>query len=246
MKRAGIALLLILTLFLPGLRASAQTAASATLQGLITEVGDGFFLMDDNTVGSVRVNLDDHLTVYEGTAARDALAADQYVYVTYDGVMTRSLPPQVTALKVSCFSIRGTVGAILDGGYTVEGDAVLGTVIVHMGEGFPPVFRGVPVTVYYNGVMALSMPPQISAVHIAVPSLTGTVSDMTDRGFTLAPKDGGVQTVSLTAETAMQFLPADGDMVTVYYSGTAAADGSVTALSVASGPTGAEADTALE
>ena len=54
------------------------------------------------------------------------------------------------------------------------------------------------------------------------------------KGFTLTEKDGSVLSVSLTAETVMQVLPADGDAVTVYDSGTPSADGTVIALGVAS------------
>lgn len=234
MKRKPLSLALLLALLTLSLTALAQANQPTTLQGLILEVGDGYFLLADETRGTVRVNLDDPLTVYEGTVTRGTLAADQYVYVQYNGAMTRSLPPQVTALKISCFQISGTVSDILANGYVIEGDAVFNTVIVHMGEGFPPVFRGVPVTVYYNGILAMSMPPQLNAVHIVVPSLAGMVSGLTDQGFTLTEQGGQTHAVTLTGETAMQTLPADGEPVIVYYNGELAENGSVTALSVAS------------
>ncbi len=229
-----VALILVDALALPLLAAASEThAGDASLQGLITEVGEGYFIMADETWGAVRVNLDPATTVYEGSAARDTLAVGQYVLVTYDGAMTRSLPPQVTARRVGCFSVTGTVTEILAGGYVVEGDPLLERVIVHMEEGFPPVYAGVPITVYYSGVMALSMPPQIGALHIVVPVLTGTVSALAEGGFTLTDAAGSVYTVTTSADTRFAVMPVGGAQVNVYYSGTLSPDGGVAALQVA-------------
>jgi hypothetical protein len=224
------ALLLALCLLVTG--AAAQGAQSATLQGLITALETDGFTMDDALLGTVEVRLDAQLTAYEGIAARDRMAVGQYVYVQYNGALTRSEPPQVTALKVSCFALTGTVGAILENGCIVEGDAVLGTTVVHMAEGLPPVFTGMSITAYYNGVLALSLPPQLTAVHLVVPVLEGTVSGAGAAGFTLTAADGTATAVMLGAGPALAPLPADGATVRVYYNGIAAADGAVTALGV--------------
>lgn len=218
---------------LPLAEGAVAQADEATLQGLITEVGDGYFVMADETLGAVRVNLDDAVTVYEGSAARDTLAVGQYVLVAYDGTMTRSQPPQVTARRVGCFSVTGTVTEILAGGYVVEGDPVLDRVIVHMADGFPPVYAGVPITVYYSGVMALSMPPQIGALHIVVPVLTGTVSALADAGFTLTDAAGQRYAVTTDENTRFTVMPSDGAQVNVYYSGALTPEGGTTALQVA-------------
>ncbi|NLI21242.1 MAG: hypothetical protein GX418_06835, partial [Clostridiales bacterium] len=197
-----------------------QEAQAASLRGLITEVGDGFFLMEDETVGDVRVNLRDGVTVYDGIAARDAMAVGQYVFVTHTGAMTRSIPPQVTALKVGCYVVSGTAEEILLTGVLVGGDAVLGEVIVRVDDQMPTVHRNVPITVYYNGVMTLSLPPQISAAYLTVPVLEGTVSALDWGGFTMTEANGDVDTVMVTSETLMRVLPAVGDTVVVYYDGT--------------------------
>ena len=213
--------------------AFASTVPSVTLEGLITEAGDGWFLMSDVTQGAVRVNLDDATTAYDGIAGKDAMAVGQYVYVTYNGIMTRSLPPQVTAQKVSCFVVNGTVTDILENGALVEGDTVLGSVIVHGYAGMPPLYQSVPVTLYYNGIMALSYPPQITVAYAVVPALTGAVSSAGTTGFTLTAGDGTVYTISVSAATEMQSLPANGEQVTVYYSGTPGENSTVTAFGVA-------------
>ncbi len=224
------ALLLVLCLLVSG--AAAQGVQGETLQGLITALETDGFRMDDTVLGVVKVRLDAQLTAYEGIAARDRLAVGQYVYVQYNGNLTRSIPPQVTALKVSCFALTGTVGAILENGCVVEGDAVLGTTVVHMPEGQPPVFTGMTVTAYYNGVLAQSLPPQLTAVHLVVPVLEGTVSLAADAGFTLTDANGSSTAITLTEVTVLATLPADGATVRVYYNGKAAADGAVTALGV--------------
>lgn len=232
MYQKALAILLLLSVLCLSGSAFATATASAQLEGLITETGNGYFLMNDAAQGEVRVNLDDATTAYEGTATKDSLAVGQYVYVQYNGVMTRSQPPQVTADKVSCYEVTGTVAAILDTGFTVENDPILGTVIVRLADGLPPVYEGVPITLYYNGVMALSYPPQITAVYIVVPTLEGLASDLSEDGFSLTLDDGSLYRVSVTEETAMLALPAEGDRLLVYYNGDTGA--TVTALAVAS------------
>ena len=81
--------------------------------------------------------------------------------------------------------------------------------------------------------MALSQPPQINAVHMVVPTLAGTASDVTDKGFTLTSADGVVYTVTLTEETVLSTLPANGETLLVYYSGQLT-DDAATALGIAS------------
>lgn len=228
----GKRLLTVLLVLLLPLMAVAEVG-EASLQGLITEVGDGYFIMADESLGAVRVNLDDAVTVYEGIAAKDTLAVGQYVLVAYDGRITRSQPPQVTARRVGCFTVTGTVAEILAGGYVVQGDPLLDRVIVHMGDGFPPVYAGVPITVYYSGVMALSMPPQIGALHIVVPVLTGTVSALTEGGFTLTDAAGRGYPVATDGSTRFTVMLSDGAQVNVYYGGTLSEDGGATALQVA-------------
>ena len=230
-----IALCLSLATLMP-LAAHAQTAADKSLQGLITEVDEGYFLLQDETMGPVHVRLDDALTVYEGVAAKDTLAVGQYVLVAYDGVMTRSMPPQVTALKVSCFVLRGTVTEVLQSGVVVEGDEIVEKAIVHLGENAPPVYLGMQVTIYYGGVMALSMPPQISALHVVVPTLEGTATGVSDTGFILTTAEGQLNLIALDANTRRTVTLDEGLPVRVYYSGQTDLNKPVMALEVAAWP----------
>ena len=230
MKTTAIAV--VLCLLLASASAFAAEAPAQPLRGLITEVQTGYFLIQDEVLGTVRVNLDDALTVYEGVAAKGALTVGQYVLVAYSGVMTRSVPPQVTAEKVSCFVLTGNVTEVLQSGVVLEGDPIVQKAIIHIGAGFPPVYLGMRVTVYYGGVMALSMPPQIDALHIDVPVLEGTAGQVSDTGFTLCTADGGCYAISLQQNTHMATLLTDGLSVLVYYSGESDGGTAITALAV--------------
>lgn len=232
MMKKWFALLLAIAMLSPLMPTLAEQGQTYTLQGLITEVDSGYFVMDDETRGDVRVNLDDAITAYDGIAAKDKLTVGLYVFVQYNGIMTRSLPPQVTALKVGCYVVIGTVSDILTYGYIVEGDTVIGKVIVHMDDSLPPVYKGVPITLYYDGIMALSMPPQISAAYIIVPVLEGVISGASKDGFILTDDSGKAHQIALSDETRVLTLPAEGERVRVYYSGVLTNDTDATALEV--------------
>lgn len=57
--------------------------------------------------------------------------------------------------------------------------------LIRRGADQPAVSLGMSVTVYFSGVMAMSMPPQISAVHIVLPTVEGVASSVSDTGFLL-------------------------------------------------------------
>ncbi len=232
-KKSLFLILLSLMLLAMPFASLAEIATPVTLNGLISEVHEGFFLLEDEAIGTVRVNLDDALTVYEGIAAKGKLAVGQYVFVTYNGIMSRSIPPQVSALKIGCYLLQGTVTDILENGFVVEGDVVLGAVVVHMGEGFPTVYQGASIAVYYNGTMTLSLPPQIAAYHIVVPMVEGTVSQATRGGFTLTDAQGTAFAITLDEHTVTYAAPKDGDQVRVYFLGNLNAADPIAALEVA-------------
>lgn len=73
--------------------------------------------------------------------------------------------------------------------------------------------------VMYNGQMTRSYPAQVTAQHIGCYVLTGTVSDITDEGFTLTT-DETTYIVHATAEQLAQIT--DGAEINVYFSGVIA------------------------
>ena len=159
------------------------------LEGLVTEIVDGGFVIEDAEQGKVMLNTSD-ATVFDGILLDSELTEGQYVFVEYDGRMTFSLPPQAHADRVACHALTGSVTEVLEDGSILMMDDTFGETIVHLGEGMNHVYAGMPITVYYDGVMTLSLPGEANASHIVLPQLTGTVSNQTEEGFTLTDADG--------------------------------------------------------
>ena len=172
----------------------------ALLEGLVTELVDGGFVMQDIQQGEVMINTSE-ATVWDGDLMEGELAVGQYVYVEYDGRMTFSLPPQVHADRVACNVLTGSVAEVLEDGSILMNDDTLGEVIVHLGDDMRHVYAGMPITVYFNGVMALSLPGQVTASHIVLPLISGCVSNLTGEGFTLTDADGVEYEVKLAEDT---------------------------------------------
>lgn len=203
--RKWIALLTALCLALPlgALAAEADTE----LEGLVTELVDGGFIMEDRDLGTVLVNVDD-TTVRDGILAEGEIEAGQYVIVAYDGRLTRSIPPQAHADRVGCYVLNGMVSEFLENGVLLTGDELFGDVIVRLNGSVPHIYRDMPITVYYDGVMALSLPGQVNARYVIVPEVTGVVSEKDGEGFTLTDSDGQSYHVLLSGDTLTGMLSA--------------------------------------
>lgn len=184
------------------------------LEGLVTEMVDGGFVMEDAEQGAVMLNTSD-ATVFDGVLIEGELAVGQYVFVEYDGRMTFSLPPQAHADRVVCNVLTGSVSEVLEDGSVLMMDDTFGETIVHLPEGMNHVYAGMPITVYYDGVMTLSLPGQANASHIVLPELTGTVSSRTEEGFTLTDADGIQYEVKFAGDTLIseQLLPAEEEII---------------------------------
>jgi len=195
---------------LPFAAMAEETEMDTLLEGMVTEIVDVGFVMEDAEQGEVMLNLSD-ATVFDGILMEDELAIGQYVYVEYDGRMTFSLPPQAHADRVTCHVLTGSVTEVLEDGSILMNDDVFGETIVHLPEGMNHVYAGMPVTVYYDGVMSLSLPGQASASHILLPELTGTVSNRTEEGFTLTDADGIEYEVKFAEDTLIseEILPVE-------------------------------------
>ena len=134
------------------------------LGGEVTEVGEGYFVMADAELGEVQVNLGDD-SAFDGVEL-DELAAGQYVYVIYDGKMTRSLPPQVFALRVSMYATTGEITELTEGKMTLVRDEIGDEVIISLPQDAPALAVGDHVTAYTTGIMTMSIPALMNAVKI--------------------------------------------------------------------------------
>lgn len=70
-----------------------------TVSGPITEVAEGYIVIEDEVQGEVRVNLGEE-SMFEGVSGASELTVDQVITAEHDGKMTLSIPPQVFGLHV--------------------------------------------------------------------------------------------------------------------------------------------------
>lgn len=133
-----------------------------TLTGVITEITDEYVLLDVGDMGQVQANLSEN-TLIEGV---EELAIGQTAIVTYDGKMTRSLPAQITALRVGVYEVRGTVKTMEDGRITVEKTEGGDEVVLTLPENAPALAVGDVITAYTTGISTMSLPPQMNAIAI--------------------------------------------------------------------------------
>lgn len=145
-------------------QAETAEAEIVELGGRITEIADGYIVMETLMHGMVQVNLGDD-TLYDG-ADPDELAVGQYIQVMYDGKMTRSLPAQITALKVGLYPVSGVVKELGENSVTLSREEIGDEVIVFLPEGAQALSVGDSVTAYTNGAMTMSLPAQTNAIGV--------------------------------------------------------------------------------
>lgn len=178
-----------------------ETDLMNTFEGIVTEVFEGGFLMETTEMGLIQVNTDEN-TVMDGILSIEPIAAGQYVIVDTNGMMTRSLPPQVYGMRVGCYTLNGVAGEITEEGVLLTGDPIFGDVFVQMTPTMANVFPGVPMLVYYDGVMTMSLPGKVNARYVLVPELTGVVSEKDGAGFTLTDEAGSTYLI-LTSDSLL-------------------------------------------
>ena len=197
-KRKCIALLLALALALP-LWGTAEEIHQ--LEGYVTEIIDGGFVLEDIQRGTVILNTDAS-TVWDGVLMDGQLEVGMYVLVDYDGRMTRSIPPQAHADRVGCYTLQGYVSDFSTDGLLLTGDERFGDVWVNLNVVDPQhLYTGMYVLVYYDGIMAMSLPGRVTARQIEIPSLSGTVSEKAEDSFLLTTEGGETWKVLTTEET---------------------------------------------
>lgn len=156
------------------------------LTGQITEIADDYIILEGTEQGTVQVNLFDD-TVFGGKLP-DELAVGEYAQVLYDGKMTRSIPPQVTALAVDVSVLEGKVAEILeDGRVLIDRTDVMeqqvdsqmkedGTVDTEVTRTPEQVILSLPEGVelkvgdsavfYTTGIATMSLPAQMNAIAV--------------------------------------------------------------------------------
>jgi len=216
------ALILALALMIP---AFAETATSTeaeieyfTLEGIVTDVTEEFFLLDTMEQGEIQVNYDEN-TYFSNEIP---FAAGQYAYVTYNGQMTRSLPAQVYAIAVNVSLLTGEITEIdLENNALHILNDLHGLVIVHLPEtdSAENYEVGSLIGVYHTGAMMMSLPPQIGAgLIINLYTLAGTVTEITENTV-LFESDSVPYQINLTEATAITGELTVGASITVLFNG---------------------------
>lgn len=158
---AGMLALALLACAAAGFAQDEQAQEDAVLlTGTILETAEDHVLLDVPELGEVQawVNAE---TVIEGV---DVLAAGQVAVVLYNGIMTRSLPGQITAQRVSVYVVEGTVTHVEEDRVTILRADGAGDVIVTLPEDAPELGEGARVTAYTTGIMTMSLPPIMNGI----------------------------------------------------------------------------------
>ena len=203
------------------------------LQGTILEVQEDGLLIMDEAQGEVLVLISDETVQETGYE----LGVGDYVYVDYNGQMTRSLPPQVTAGRIVSHKLEGDVVEV----YAEENALLLygsdgNEYRINLPEAWEgETFDAQRAIVYYDGAATLSLPPQVSA-GLVLPeyAIEDIITELSETSMTLGMDEGAV-----LVEFDPALLPEGlevGDAVRVSYesatAGTNAAPTQVTAIAI--------------
>lgn len=150
--------------------AFAQNTEAVLLEGYVLNAEEGTILLDTQEYGEIRVNVDD-ASVFQGIGLLPETNA--YVYVTYDGNMSASLPGQVYGQKITAYVISGEIKEVAENSLMIVQDDIEDEVIVHLPENVEPMVPGARIRVYTNGTMALSLPPQVVARSVCGSDMAG-------------------------------------------------------------------------
>ena len=187
-----------------------------SLEGVVSELTEEGYLIENEEFGAVQVLVSDETYTEAG---RDIVAGD-YLYIDYSGRMTRSIPPQVTASAVRMYCLEGSITEVF-----AEENAVMlftethGDVFVVLPEEWNAAeIDSEVISVYFNGAMTMSLPPQIGAGHV-VPgcALQGSVTQIGE-GFLMLGEGLDAVQVNFDASLLPENVQA-GDVIRVIYNG---------------------------
>lgn len=132
------------------------------ISGEILEITQEYILIGTQMLGEVQVNLAEG-TVIEGA---HALEVGQTIVVMYNGMMTRSLPAQITAMHIGVYVVEGTVTEVEEDRVIIRSEDTAEEIVVTLPENAPELNVGDRVIAYTNGAMTMSLPPQMNAIAI--------------------------------------------------------------------------------
>lgn len=151
------------------------------ITGAIIDITDEYIAIENAELGEVHV-LTTEDTIIEGAQAPQI---GQTVVIMYNGMMTRSLPPQITALHIGVYGMAGVITEIGEESITiVRGDTGEETILT-LDEALMESFlameleEGDEIVAYTTGLMTMSLPPMMNAVAI-MPAFEATPGEATE------------------------------------------------------------------
>ena len=185
---------------------SAADVEIAEISGFVMEVLDESILLTTRDGLVVEALLND-ATVCEGKE----IAVGDFITIFYNGMMTRSIPAQITAEYIADHMLMGVVSEMTETGFTLTFGEEIYQVNAEAAL-MAGIQDGMFVTVYHNGAMTMSLPAQVSAAHIRGQELVGTVTEMAEGGFILTVEGEELPYQVALKEGAMQFVQAEPGM----------------------------------
>ena len=184
------------------------------LSGYVMEVHEDHLLAKTPDGLLVQAALTDE-TLTEGA---DVLVGD-FVHILYSGMMTRSIPAQITAQSVACHKLMGIVSELAEDGFILTyGEETYR--INATAEQLTGIANGMYVTVYHSGAMTMSLPAQVAADHIRGHEIVGVITEMTENGFILTVDGEEIPYEVCPTEDALIFVqPEPGLQVIVVTNG---------------------------
>ena len=178
----------------------ADLLTGVVLSGHVMEIADEHLLVKTPDGLHVEAFITGE-TLFEG---EDVQVGD-FVHILYNGMMTRSLPAQITAQTVSCHKLQGVVSEMTEEGFILS----FGEDVWHINataDQLDGILDGMFITVYHEGMMTMSLPPQVAASHIRGQEIVGIVTEMIEGGFLLTVDGEEIPYAVYPMEDALFFV----------------------------------------
>lgn len=179
---------------------------TAVLSGFVMDVQDEFILVKTPDGLYVEALLTPD-TLFEGKS----VVIGDYAHILYNGMMTRSLPAQITAETVSCHLLQGVVSEMTESSFTLTFGEESWQINAEAAK-LEGIQDDMFVTVYHSGMMTMSIPPQVAADHIRGHEIVGVVTEMMENGFTLTVEGEELPYAVYPKEDALLFVQAEPGM----------------------------------
>lgn len=179
----------------PNARSSAEPLPEEhlDLRGVVTAMEKDHLLMTDTMGRLLKVLLNDS-TQYEG----NALFAGDYIQVTYNGMMSRSVPAVIGAEKISCHRLQGVVTEVNGEGFVLTDlQGVAHSVISHAA-----VAEEMQATAFFLN----DANEAAEAWMVRCPELVGSITGVMEDGFLLEIGTEEV-VIHLDEETILGMVP---------------------------------------